>query len=142
MKPSEFYDNLLKSLTDELEQKVFRVLSHRLGRPVTRVELVEAVFGIIVSDPATIANSPQDRKVRKCIERLRAKSFPIVSTSGEAGYELCDDPNRINAYVAEEASRIENIQDKIGHLRKSVSVATALREWRAEVGVPVQEKLF
>lgn len=142
MKPSEFYDNLLRSITDELERKVFFALTHRIGRLVTRAELIEAVFGLEVGTGAELAGSVRDRKIRVCIAKLRERSIPIVSSSGEAGYELCDDPDRINQYIAEEMHRVEAIQDKVTHLRRSLTTATSLREWRAEVGVPVQDRLL
>lgn len=141
MKPSEFYDNLLKSLTTETEQKVFKALSYRIGRMVTRAELREIVFGLRPGEQ-DLASESHDRTIRKCIENMRNRAIPIVSTSSESGYELSDDPDRIKQYMAEERSRIDHIQDKLTHLQHSMTVATALREWRAEVGVPVQERLF
>lgn len=141
MKPSEYYKYLLDSLSDETERRIFRILVDHIGTPIKRVELISLVFGKTVAEEE-LANNGRDRAIRKYIEALRSKSFPIVSTSSEAGYELCADPDRVDKYIAEENSRIARINEKIGFLQRSKKVAGELRDWRAGADMPVQERMF
>jgi len=141
MKPSDFYQNLLAKITKDEERRVFEALSRRLGQTILRSQLILEVFGQAV--PAKeLASNAWDRRIRKSIERLRAQDFPIISTSGGAGYTLKDDPQAIDAYIAEEQSRISKIQEKIGHLRRSKDQARMLHHWRETNETIVQARMF
>lgn len=139
MHPQTFYQSILEGITDDQERRVFQVLSERVGQAVTRAELICAVYG----KPETAAEEEaHDRAIRKCIETLRGKDYPIVSTSSEAGYALTDDPEAIDRCVAEERSRIQRTQSKIDHLLRSKGMAHDLRQWRRGTEVPVQLRIF
>jgi hypothetical protein len=140
MQPADFYQSILDSLTDDLERKVFQVLSDHFGLPITRVEIISLVYGIDI-EKAKLSDSRQDRAIRKCIENLRSKDYPIVASSGEAGYFLTDNQNEIDACVAEERARVRNIEKKIEHMQRSRRLAHDLHLWRRGAQLPVQLKL-
>lgn len=141
MHPSEFYQSILMQINDELERHVFEVLSAHVGEAVTRLDLLIALYGPNVAR-GDLASNPHDRAIRTCIERLREKDFPIVSTSGESGYILTDQPELIDRCVAEERSRIQHTEIKITHLLKSKTLAHSLHQWRQGIQLPVQPSLF
>ena len=140
MKPSEFYQKLLSELSSDLERKVFEVMSRQMGKRVTREHLITAIFGITMCQD--ISSSAEDRKIRKCIEALRMKGFPIIASSGEAGYTLVDDVEQIDQYIAEESGRVEHLRSKIKMLYAARHTAKHLRIWRESTDVPVQERMF
>lgn len=141
MHPDEFYQSILMQVNDELERRVFEVLSAHVGEQVTRADLIEAVYG---PDQYTgnLAMNGHDRAIRKCIEHLSEKDFPIVSTSGDSGYCLTDDPAAIDRCVAENLSRQKHLEARIDHLRRSKKLAQDLRRWRQGAHLPVQARMF
>lgn len=140
MQPAEYYQAILQSINDDLERRVFELLTKHIGEPITRSYIVSMLYGDFVSD-WEVTNNPHDRAVRKCIENLRSRDYPIVSTSGEAGYCLTDDPRAIDQCVAEERSRIANTQRKIDHLLRSKNMAHDLHLWRQGAELPVQARI-
>lgn len=141
MRPSEYYESILDSIDSDLERRVFDALARQIGHVLSRAELIYMVYGEPVEDHE-FASNPRDRAIRKCIENLRSRDFPIVSTSGEAGYCLSDDPVKIDQCVAEDRSRIDRMQSKISHLMRSKSMAHDLHQWRQGADLPVQARMF
>lgn len=141
MRPSEYYQSILDSIDSDLERRVFDLLAVHIGEPISRTFMISFLFGEDIEEAET-GNNPRDRAIRKCIENLRSRDFPIVSTSGEAGYCLSDDPLKIDRCVAEDRSRIDRMQSKISHLLRSKSMAHDLHQWRKGEELPVQARMF
>jgi len=57
-----------------------------------------------------------DRYIREAVRVLRADGFPIVSTSGQAGYSY--DPDKVDEIIADLESRIADLSATIRALRK------------------------
>lgn len=141
MQPSEFYQSILDSITDRDERHLFVILSEHVGQPMSRSDLIQEFFGVRVR-PEELANNPHDRMIRKIIENLRNRDYPIVSSSGEAGYMLTDDQDAIDACVAEERARVRKIEEKITHMQRSRKLAHDLHLWREGAELPVQLKFI
>ena len=125
------YDQLVSEITDADERKVFDVLLQADGQRISRVELVKEVFGVVVESEA-LANSVEDRKVREIIHRLRERDYPIVSSSGAAGYTMKASAEEMDAYIADQASRKEKIQDNIDHAYRSKAKASLVKQVREQ----------
>lgn len=108
------YEKLLVELNaGELPIMVQKILDALLQAPegLTRKGLIRIVFG---EEPdSNLSNDTRDRKIRKGIEHLRNLGFPIVSTSGRAGYKLDTDPENIACMVRELKSRIIHLQQRV-----------------------------
>lgn len=141
MQPQEYYQEILSRITDDLQKQVFDVLGARLGEAVLRTELIEIIFGDHV-ESSELENNPHDRAIRECIEALRSKDFPIISSSSKAGYCLSDDEEAIERCVAEYRSRTSHMQERITHLLRSKSVAHDLHQWRRGTELPMQARMF
>lgn len=128
------YDKLLEGITEPMERAVLENLIEHAGERVTRYELLEAVHGLKAREWAEahgLANSTEDRQNREIIETLQSKDYPIVSSSGTAGYVLAADEETTEKYVAELVSRSNNLNDKINSLRRSKKWIRFIREWKA-----------
>lgn len=136
MRPSEYYRTLLEGVTEELERSVFMILAENVGVPVARGDLIARALADAGPSPSA------DRKIRKAIENLRLRKLPIVSTSGDAGYALVDDVERIDQYIAEESARVEHIQRKIAMLREARGVAVNLAEYKRSGIAAIQSSMF
>lgn len=108
------YEKLLAELkTGELPTTVHKILDALSQTPkgLTRKGLIRIVFG---KEPDhNLSNDTRDRKIRKGIEYLRNLGFPIVSTSGKAGYKLDTDPKNIDEMIQEWESRIVHLQHRV-----------------------------
>jgi hypothetical protein len=108
------YEKLLAELNaGELPIIVRQILDASLQAPkgLTRKGLIRIVFG---EEPDhNMSNDTRDRKIRKGIEYLRNLGFPIVSTSGKAGYKLDTDPKNIECIIQELKSRIIHLQQRV-----------------------------
>lgn len=108
------YEKLLAELNSgELPIIVRKILDALLQAPkgLTRKGLIRIVFG---EEPSNnLSNDTRDRKIRKGIEYLRNLGFPIVSTSGKAGYKLDTDPKNIECMIRELESRIMHLQQRV-----------------------------
>jgi hypothetical protein len=105
---------------------------------VTRPELVQAVFGY---HPSELAGNTDDRKIREAIENLQAHEYPIVASSGAAGYTLSADEKALDTYLAEIGSRIKTLTSKRESLQKSRRWIAFIRQWRERPPV-IQQSLF
>jgi hypothetical protein len=126
------YEQLVAEITDEDEKRVFDLLLQADGQRISRVELVKEVFGVVVESEA-LANSVEDRKVREIIHRLRERDYPIVSSSGAAGYTMKASAEEMDAYIADQASRKEKIQDNIDHAYRSKAKVSLVKECREQL---------
>lgn len=127
------YDMLLAEIDDAMERAVFMALLERAGARVTRYELLEKVHGpkaLAWAQENGLANSTGDRQNRECIERLQARDYPIVSSSGQAGYILAADDETTEAYISEIGSRIQQMQLKQEALRRSKRWIKFIREYK------------
>lgn len=118
MTTSTVYEKLLDELASgelpKLQREVFNLLRNSpAGR--TRAEMVIAIFGY---RPINLGADPNDRKIRKAIEALRARLVPIVSSSGEAGYRLDTSRETVRKMIAEWNSRREKLQTLINAAAK------------------------
>ncbi len=108
------YEKLLAELNaGELPTIVCKILDALLQAPkgLTRKGLIRIVFG---EEPDNnLSNDTRDRKIRKGIEYLRNLGFPIVSTSGKAGYKLDTDTENIECMIRELKSRIIHLQQRV-----------------------------
>lgn len=108
------YEKLLEELNaGELPTIVRKILDALSQAPkgLTRKGLIRIVFG---EEPDNnLSNDTRDRKIRKGIEHLRNLGFPIVSTSGKAGYKLDTDPKNIKCMIRELKSRIMHLQQRV-----------------------------
>lgn len=139
--PAAIYESIIGGIAPGLEQKVFDILATSLGHEVSRQNIVFRIFGIQVA-PSQLANCTEDRQVRECIRSLREKDYPIISSSGKAGYTLEADPVRIDATIAELSSKIESMKDVVEHLYRSKRKAHELQVWRESEQPMVQGQLF
>ncbi len=112
------YEKLLAELNaGELPIIVRKILDALLQAPkgLTRKDLIRIVFG---KEPDNnLSNDTSDRKIRKGIEYLRNLGFPIVSTSGKAGYKLDIDSKNIDEMIREWESRIVHLQQRVNAAR-------------------------
>jgi hypothetical protein len=112
------YEKLLAELNaGELPVIVRKILDALLQAPkgLTRKGLIRIVFR---EEPdSNLSNDTRDRKIRKGIEHLRNLGFPIVSTSGKAGYQLDTDPKNIECMIRELESRIAHLQQRVDAAR-------------------------
>lgn len=138
--PAEIYERILESVDPGLERQVFDVLVANLGQKVTRERMILEIFEVVPSE--LLADSTYDRKVRVCIQHLRDKDFPIVSSSGEAGYALKADENDIDQTIAELRSKIDSLQNSINHLYRSKKKAHDIRTYRETVEPATQPVLL
>ena len=61
-------------------------------------------------------NKTNDRYIREAVRILRADGYPIISTSGQAGYSY--DPDKVDEIIADLESRIIDLNKTIKALRK------------------------
>ncbi len=134
------FDLLLEGVDDGLERKVLRVLMQDAGRRVSRPMLVMQVFKVFVR-PSELASCGKDRQIREAIERLQGLGYPILASSGQAGYMLGGEEQQLDDYLVELVSRKVRIEEKIGHLRVARKWMPFIREWIADRAV-VQARLF
>lgn len=83
----DIYQKILDELQLEetdLQRSVYTLLKNNPDG-LTRHQLVQNLYGYM---PIDINNDQQDRKIRKAIEKLRQRMFPILADSSKAGYRL------------------------------------------------------
>lgn len=111
--PNPVYENLLQELAagelTKLERQVFELLRDNPDG-LDRYQLIYQIYGYL---PRSLAGSTDDRKIRKTIERLRRRLYPIVSTSGRPGYRLDVSKEAAEKMLAELRSRIDHMQEQV-----------------------------
>lgn len=122
MNPSNVYETLLEELAagelTDLQRKVFQLLRDNPDG-LDRFQLVHRIFGYI---PVKIDGNTDDRKIRKSIERLRQRLFPIISTSGKPGYRLDTSREAVQKMIRELKSRRDRIDEQIQAASKFYSI--------------------
>jgi hypothetical protein len=131
---------LLQEVTEDFERQVLAVLIDRAGLKVTRPELIFELFGVVIPQ-ANLASSTEDRRIRQAIENLQRREYPILSSSGQAGYILATDDQDLDVYVGEIVSRVSQLKEKAESLRKSRRWIRFIREYR-ENKPPAQMSMF
>lgn len=98
---------------DDLDAQVLAVLDDHRGKAnrITRLELVNQIFGSNLSTRDNLANIWIDRQVRESIERLRKKTV-ILSSSGSGGYWLPENLKEVETYSAEIVSRARQLEEQ------------------------------
>jgi len=113
MNPNKVYENMLEELAagqlNELQKQVFELLRDNPDG-LDRYQLVHRIFGYL---PVKVDGNNEDRKIRKAIERLRQRLFPIVSTSSKPGYRLDTSREAVTKMIRELESRRDHINEQI-----------------------------
>ena len=141
------YDQLLQSITVEETRKVLQVLIDAQGQAVTWQAISNQVYGTHYPPDFMDNNNPDWRKVRKNIETLRDRCFPITANSGGAGYSLTTDRAEIDKYESETRNRIKHLEEKLDAITvmRSVTIpkiAAAFQERAASVEAVRQGRLL
>lgn len=113
MNPNKVYETMLEELAagqlNDLQKQIFQLLRDNPDG-LDRFQLVHRIYGYI---PVKIDGNTDDRKIRKAIERLRQRLFPIVSTSGKPGYRLDTSRDAVTKMIRELESRRDHINEQI-----------------------------
>jgi hypothetical protein len=122
------YEKLLEELAkgqlNELQRNIYKLLKeHKEG--LTREQLVMQLFGYY---PGNLNDNTDVRKIRKAIETMRKRLFPIVSTSTKAGYRLDISREAVLKMIRELQARKEHIQDQIDAAAKFYELPPEYRE--------------
>lgn len=148
MNPNNVYENLLEELAagelTVLQRQVFELLrDHPDG--LTRYDLVAQIYGY---RPVTVDGNKHDRKIRKAIEKLRTRLYPIISTSGRPGYRLDVSREAAEKMLAELLSRKKHLEEQADAVSKffklpmkptNYTAPRRLRVKKAEPGVRQME---
>lgn len=133
MNPAQIYERLEQELGDgqlnELQKQVFTLLKENPAG-LSRQDLVLKICGYW---PDTLEGNTDDRKIRKAIERLRQRLFPILSTSGKPGYRLDISREAVNQMLNELRSRKKHIDEQIDATLKFYEIPITYMTDPAEV---------
>lgn len=133
MNPKQIYERLEQELGDgqlnELQKQIFTLLKDNPAG-LSRQDLVWMIFGYW---PESLEGNTDDRKIRKAIERLRQRLFPILSTSGKPGYRLDISREAVNQMLTELRSRREHIDEQINATLKFYEIPITYLTDPAEV---------
>ena len=112
------YEKILFELASgemsKLQRDVYNLLKQN-PEGLTRQELVLKIYGY---RPERLEACTDDRKIRKAIEGLRQRLFPIVSTSSQPGYRLDFSRQAVAKMLGELQSRRDHIQEQINSAAK------------------------
>ena len=117
--------NPTHNMPPDLEQKVLVLISQATrtpGKTISRRRLIYDVFRHVIPENE-LANSAEDRQIRKAIENLRLRGQPIISSSASKGYSLLTDKHEIEKMITEMESRRESLADQIRSLRNTYGLA-------------------
>jgi len=133
MNPKEIYTRLEQELENgelnDLQKQVFTLLKENPAG-LSRQDLVMKIYGYW---PETLEGNTDDRKIRKAIERLRQRLFPILSTSGRPGYRLDISREAVNKMLNELRSRRTHIDEQINATLKFYEIPIAYLTDSSEV---------
>ncbi|MEL7656095.1 MAG: hypothetical protein AAGU75_09320 [Bacillota bacterium] len=102
---------MIRFTSDEFNKKVLSIILSENPTPekrLTKEIIAVRIYGYY--------NPSVDRNIRDSIKELRDEGYPIISTSGKAGYYY--DENSIDAIIADYTSRIAQMSKTINALRK------------------------
>ena len=112
------YARLLEELAGgeltDLQRKIYDLLKENPDG-YSRQELVLRIYGYYTEN---LADDHNDRKIRKAIEKLRQRLFPILSTSARPGYRLDTSREAVLKMIAELQGRKNHIQAQINAAAK------------------------
>ncbi len=130
----DIYAHILQELEEEgkdLQRKIYQLLKDHPGG-LTRHEMIFKLYGYI---PTDINNDKNDRKIRKAIEFLRNRMFPIVSDSGRAGYRLDTSREAVRRMV----DQLQAKRQKLSNLIRSAALFYDIPEYIEPVEVKQME---
>lgn len=134
MNPRDVYEKLMSDLENgeasDLQRKIFKLLKDN-PRGLTRQALVQCIYGYT---PLVLDGNTDDRKIRKAIEKLRKRLFPIVSNSGEAGYRLDVSRPAVIKMLTDLRSRRDNLDMQIKAVSKFYDVPVEYEDDPQEAG--------
>ena len=136
------YRHIQETAPAELERRIMEILeSARKSSPgtnITRPELILQIFGIHTPLGRTVTGktATQDRQIRDAIADLQEQGYPIIASSGAAGYRLAINDQERLEYIREIEARIKKLENKLHALRSP--------RWHYgdEPGTPTQAALF
>ena len=115
---NQFHEDLLLELSkgelDELQRKIYDLLK-QYPDGISRQNFVFLIYGYV---PVQLAGNKHDRKIRKAIEKLRLRLFPIIATSAKPGYRLDFSRQAVSKMLSELQSRRDRIQEQINSAAK------------------------
>ncbi len=115
--PHTVYHQILATMPEGLEKQVFNVfLEEPAGARISRSRLIAQCFGYAVN-ARTLANSKEDRQIRRAIANLRMHGVAILSDSGSRGYYLGSQEDR-SKFIAEQVSRMKSISQMVKAMRR------------------------
>lgn len=115
MKPQEFYQSLLGSITDQDAKIVGGILLNHIGEQnaIALPLLAKQAFGEY--------NANTERKTRKILELLATEHrMPVWAYSGRSGRWLCADEEERQRVVADLEARIEALTARVKVLRTAI----------------------
>ncbi len=136
------YRHIQETAPADLERRIMDILEAARrsspGTNVTKSELILQIYGIRTPLGRTVTGntSTQDRQIRDAIADLQEQGYPIIASSGAAGYRLAiNDEERLD-YIHEIEARINKLELKVRALRSP--------RWHYgdEPGTPTQAALF
>lgn len=132
MSTTQVYDQMVATMPEDLPKRIMQVLTTAYkespGSNVTKQDIIKQAFPLPIRRPAT-----EDRQLRDTIADLQLAGYPIVASSGKAGYRLAVDSEDAAEYISELESRKEQLQNKIDALRGQIYPAF----WKVEFKEPV-----
>lgn len=118
--PEDVYLEIKAMTPQDIDTKVLNVLMQHVGREnsISRRHLIDQVFGVCLPVNVNLANLRADRQVRLAIARLQ-KDYPIIGSSGGAGYCMVSGMDELTRYEAEINSRAKKLLEKSRRLRRA-----------------------
>jgi flagellar motility protein MotE (MotC chaperone) len=135
------YRHIQETAPADLERRIMEILEAARksspGTNITRPELVLQIFGIhTTAFSRQPSASTKDRQIRDAIADLQEQGYPIIASSGAAGYRLAINDQERLEYIREIEARIKKLENKLHALRSP--------RWHYgdEPGTPTQAALF
>lgn len=120
--PETIYHRIKSLMPADLPNRVLGVLQMHRGQQnrISRIDLVNAIFGLNMPAYAKLENLTEDRQIRSAIEELQGK-YPILASSGMGGYYYAASVLEINRYIREIDSRAMKLMEKSRRLQRIAS---------------------
>jgi hypothetical protein len=117
--PRDTYQDILASKPEELDMLVLSVLIRYRGKrnTISRILLVEKVFGIMLDRSEDLSRNAEDRLIRLAIARLQ-ETYPIIGSSGFSGYYYAATQDELTEYIREIESRALKLLEKKRNLEQ------------------------
>jgi hypothetical protein len=135
MSTTQVYEQMVASTPADLPARIMQVLEYALknspGINVTKQDMIKNVYGKFI-EKARLSGTTEERQLRDTIADLQVSGYPIIASSGKAGYRLAQNKAEIEEYVSELESRISQLQSKVFALRRYTYPAV----WKMEYQQP------